>query len=91
METIILFGLFLVVYAVLVLPGLKRKREAKDLMASLTEGDEVVLDSGLHGIITALDAGIIYLEVSEGVEVRYARSSVAARLLGDADESGDEK
>ncbi|NNF55272.1 MAG: preprotein translocase subunit YajC [Acidimicrobiales bacterium] len=91
METIILFGLFLVVYAVLVLPGLKRKREARDLLASLSEGDEVILDSGLHGIITALDGGIIYLEVSEGVEMKYARSSVAARLLGDTDESGDEK
>ncbi len=91
METLILFGLFLAVYAVLVLPGLKRRKEAKSLLAALTEGDEVILESGLHGIITAMDEGIIYLEVSDGVELKYSRSSVAGRLADPTEDSEDSK
>lgn len=85
METIILLGVFAVLYAVLFLPQIKRRKEQRDLLASLTEGDEVVTASGMHGLISALDNEIVYLEVSEGVEIKLARSAIATKLSNEVD------
>ncbi len=85
METIILLGVFAVLYAVLFLPQIKKRKEQRDLLASLTEGDEVVTASGMHGLISALDDAIVYLEVAEGVEIKLARSAIATKLSNEVD------
>ncbi len=86
MENLVLPGLVLVVYLAFIFPQLKKRRDQRDLLASLTEGDEVVMSSGLHGIITALDESVIYIEASEGVELKFSRASVTTKLASDVDE-----
>jgi preprotein translocase subunit YajC len=85
MENLVLPGLVLVVYIAFIFPQLKKRRDQRNLLASLTEGDEVITSSGLHGIISALDESVVYIEVSEGVEVKFTRSSVATKLSNDPD------
>ncbi len=85
MENLVLPGLVLVVYLAFIFPQLKKRRDQRNLLASLVEGDEVVTASGLHGIISALDDSVVYIEVSEGVEVKFSRASVATKLDIDLD------
>jgi preprotein translocase subunit YajC len=85
MENLVLPGLVLVVYLAFIFPQLKKRRDQRNLLASLTEGDEVITASGLHGIISALDDSVVYIEVSEDVEVKFSRSSVATKLSSDLD------
>jgi preprotein translocase subunit YajC len=85
MENLVLPGLVLVIYLAFIFPQLKKRRDQRDLLASLTEGDEIVMSSGLHGIITALDDSVIYIEASDGVELKFSRASVATKLSSEAD------
>jgi preprotein translocase subunit YajC len=85
MENLVLPGLVLVIYLAFIFPQLKKRRDQRDLLASLSEGDEVVMSSGLHGIITALDDSVIYIEASDGVELKFSRASVTTKLSGEAD------
>ncbi len=86
MENLILPALVLAAYFAFVYPQLKRKRDYRALQAAMAEGDEVVMDSGLHGIITVLDESVVYLEVADGVELKFSRSSIASRLSTTAEE-----
>ena len=85
METIILLGVFAVLYAVLFLPQIKKRKEMRELLASLSEGDEVVTASGLHGLISALDDSVVYIEVAEGVEIKLERSAIATKVSNEVD------
>ena len=67
-------------YAVLILPQQRRNKEHRTLLASLSEGDEVVLNSGIHGFISDIDKEIIWLEVAEKVELKVSRSAVAGKV-----------
>lgn len=81
MEFIPLIVVGVLMYAVLILPQQRRNREHKALLASLAEGDEVVTSSGVYGFINAVDDDVIWLEVSEGVELKVARSAVASKVV----------
>lgn len=85
METLILLGVFAVLYAVLFLPQIRKRKAQRDLLSSLAEGDEVVTASGMHGLISALDDAIVYLEVSDGVEIKLARSAIATKVKNEVD------
>jgi len=85
MENLILPGLVLLVYLAFIFPQLKKRRDTRDLMNSLTEGDEVVTSSGIHGIISALDDAVVYIEVTDGVEIKFSRASITSKLKTDTE------
>ena len=85
METILLLGVFAVLYAVLFLPQIKKRKEQRELLAALSEGDEVVTASGMHGLISALDDAVVYLEVADGVEIKLARTAIATKIKNEVD------
>jgi len=63
-----------------ILPQQRRVRAHQALVAQLGAGDEVMLTSGIHGRITALDDQVVHLEVAPGVVLRVARGAVARRV-----------
>jgi preprotein translocase subunit YajC len=92
MDFVILIGFGLVMYLVLFLPQQRRAREHKQLLASLTEGDEVVTNSGIYGFVNAVEDDVIWLDVAEGVELRLSKSAVASKIpqpSGQDEESND--
>ncbi|MGF1598235.1 MAG: preprotein translocase subunit YajC [Acidimicrobiales bacterium] len=74
-------------YFVLILPQQRRSREHRQLLASLEEGDEVVLNSGIHGFVSAIEGEVLWLEVAEKVELKVSRSAVAGKIPTPSDES----
>lgn len=73
-------------YFVLILPQQRRTREHKALLASIEVGDEVVMNSGIHGFISAIDGEIVWLEVATNTELKISKSAVAGKI----DEGGSE-
>ena len=86
MDIVILVGFGLVMYLVLFLPQQRKAREHKQLLASVTEGDEIVTNSGIYGFVGAVDDDVIWLDVAEGVELKIAKNSVASKIIQPAAE-----
>lgn len=80
MDGILLLVILGVMWAVLLVPQQRRARKARELVASLTIGDEVMTTSGIYGKITGEDDGDLFLEVSPGIEVRVARGAIASKV-----------
>ncbi|MDH3678997.1 MAG: preprotein translocase subunit YajC [Acidimicrobiia bacterium] len=78
-----------VMYLVLILPQQRRNKEHKALLASLEVGDEVVMNSGIHGFVSAVDADILWIEVAPNTELKVSKSAIAGKIQAPDDEEDD--
>ncbi|HLF41237.1 MAG TPA: preprotein translocase subunit YajC [Acidimicrobiia bacterium] len=74
---ILMLGAF---YVLLVRPQRRQMTAHRELMASLTVGDEVMTMGGIFGRINRLEDEVIDLEVSPGTSLRVARSAVSRKV-----------
>jgi preprotein translocase subunit YajC len=74
---LILVLLFGFMYFVMIRPQQKQRRKAAEMQSSLGPGDEIVTIGGLHGTVIVADDDVVLLEISPGVEVRFARPAIA--------------
>ena len=78
---LILFGgMFFLFWLILWRPQSKRAKEHRELVSSISKGDEVMTSGGLLGKVTKVQEDYIAVEVSQGVELKLQKSSVAAAL-----------
>jgi preprotein translocase subunit YajC len=80
MEIIVLLFPFLLLYMLLIRPQQRRLREAQQMAASLQPEDEVITAGGIHGTVTAVDEGTVWLEIAPGVIVRVLKGAIAQRV-----------
>jgi len=89
----ILFPLLLMLVAMyffMVRPQQRKAREHRALLESLDLGDEVITASGLYGMITDFDGGTVFIEISDGVEVKISRDTIANKVVYAADVDDEE-
>ena len=67
-------------FFLVVRPQRRQMAVHRDLVASVSVGDEVVTGGGVIGTIQSLDDEIAHLEVAPGVVIRIARGAIARRL-----------
>src|SRR5260221_14646019 len=72
--------MFLVLWAIVILPQQRRMRAHRALVSVLEEGDEVMTTSGILGVISAIDDEVLHLEVAPGVRLRIVRAAIARRM-----------
>jgi preprotein translocase subunit YajC len=73
---IIAFGFL---YFVLVRPQRRRQQDARQMIAALKPGDEVVTAGGIYGTVTELlDDNDVLLEIAPDLRVRVARRAIGA-------------
>jgi len=78
---LILFGgMFLLFYLILWRPQSKRAKEHRELVGNISKGDEVMTSGGLLGKVTRVSDDYMAIEVSDGVELKLQKSSIAAAL-----------
>ena len=46
------------------------------MQSSLSVGDEVVLTSGIHGMVRGVDDDVVQVEIASGVTIRVARAAI---------------
>ena len=81
--------IFAAMYFLLLRPQRRRQKATVSLQSSIAEGDEVVLNSGIYGFISAIEDDFFWLEIAEKVEVRVAKGSVARKVSVSSSNSSD--
>lgn len=77
MELLIMVGIFfLIMYFMIIRPQNKRNREHRQLLASLSRGDEIVTSGGLFGKISRVEESFVRLEVQKGIEVKVQKQAI---------------
>ena len=71
-----LIAIALVFWLLIIRPQSRRQRELRTMQASLSVGDEVVLTSGIHGVVRGVDSDVAQVEVATGVTIRVARAAI---------------
>ena len=84
--------LFAGMYFVLIRPRSRRAKAAAALVASTSVGDEVVLNSGIYGFVSAVEDDVLWIDIADGhgaerIEIRVARNAIARKIVqsGEAD------
>lgn len=72
--------IFVLFYFLLIRPQQKRQKQHKEMVESLSKGDEVVTSGGTLGKITDVGDNFITLEIAQGVNVKVQRSMVQAMM-----------
>ena len=73
-------GMFFLFWLIFWRPQSKRAKEHRDLVGSISKGDEVMTSGGLLGKVTKVNDEYIAVEISDGVQIKLQKSSVAAAL-----------
>tara|TARA_R110001592_G_scaffold138511_4_gene357664 strand:- start:52460 stop:52828 length:369 start_codon:yes stop_codon:yes gene_type:complete len=73
-------GFILIFYFLMWRPQSKRAKEHKNLVTSLSKGDEVITNGGIAGKISKVNEDFITMEVSEGVELKVQKVAIATTL-----------
>ena len=84
--------IMLLMYMFLIRPQQKRVKEQQALVRSLAAGDEVLLSSGIHGVVKEVEeeSGVIWLEVAQDLELKVLGSAVERKFQTDLDASSSE-
>ena len=87
MQLILLPALVILIYILLIRPQQRRAKAHRDLMAAIDVGDDVVTSAGIYGRVSDVDGETLFLQVTDSVELKITRDSVA-ELVG-YDDSDD--
>lgn len=79
-QIIMLVGFVLIFYFLLWRPQSKRAKQHKQLISSISKGDEIVIGGGLIGRVTNVTDDFVSMEIAEGTEVNVQKNAVAAVL-----------
>ena len=71
-------GLIIMLYFLMSRPQMKRQKEHRKLVESLSKGDEVQTEGGMMGKISDLDDNFVKLEIADGILVTFRRAAVSA-------------
>lgn len=77
---ILIFGLM---YVLMIRPQQRKVKDQQALVSSISAGDEVVLSSGIFGVVKEIDGddeNVLWIEVYSGVELKVLRSAVDRRF-----------
>ncbi|WP_372873379.1 preprotein translocase subunit YajC [Shewanella sp.] len=83
MELVIMLGLFgLIFYFMIFRPQSKRVKEHKNLMSSLSKGDEVLTSGGILGKIAKIseDSDYVVLALNDSTNITIKKDYIAAVL-----------
>jgi preprotein translocase subunit YajC len=88
---LVAFALFM--WLVMIRPQQRRQRELVRMQSALEPGDEVMLTSGIYGVLRELDedAGTIRVEIADGVVMKVARQAIAQLVKDDAPAEQDDE
>lgn len=70
--------MMVLMYVLLIRPQQVKMKELQKLIAAVKVGDHVVMDSGIHGLITSVKDRTIMLKVADNVKIEFERTKIAA-------------
>lgn len=77
----LMLGVFvLFMYFVMWRPQSKRAKEHRDLISSLSKGDEVVTAGGILGRVSKISDTYVVLALADNIEITIQKSSIVSAL-----------
>ena len=76
---------FVAFWFLMIRPAQRRQREVRAMQSSLVTGDEVMLTSGIYGVLRSLDDERVRVELAPGVVVEVARAAVGQKVSPQAE------
>jgi preprotein translocase subunit YajC len=70
---VLLFGMF---YFLMIRPQQRRMKQHQEMLGSLKRGDNVVLQSGVHGKIVRVEDATVGVEIATGVTVKVRKGMI---------------
>jgi preprotein translocase subunit YajC len=70
--------MIVMMYFIAIRPQQKRMKEHQALISAVKVDDHVIMESGIHGIITSLKDRTVTVKIADGVKVIFERSKIAA-------------
>jgi preprotein translocase subunit YajC len=68
-------------YFLLIRPQQRRARQQRELVDSLSVGDEVVTIGGMFGTIESMDEESVTLDAGSGIRIRFIKQAVARKFV----------
>ena len=79
-QVLFLVGFAVIFYFFMWRPQSKRAKEHKELLTSLSKGDEVITAGGILGKVVNLNDDYIVLEVGESTQLTFQKTHISAAL-----------
>lgn len=79
-NVLFLVGFAAIFYFFMWRPQSKRAKEHKELLTSLSKGDEVITAGGILGKVVNLNDDYIVLEVGESTQLTFQKTHISAAL-----------
>ncbi len=80
-QNVAFFGLiFAAMYFLLLRPQRKRQKATASLQSSIAEGDEIVMNSGIYGWVSAIENDYLWIEIAEKVEIRVSKGTITRKI-----------
>ena len=77
---LLMIGLLIVVfYFFMIRPQQKRAKKEREMRERLARGAKVITAGGIHGVISEVAEDYFVIEVTKGVNIRVAKTSVYAK------------
>jgi preprotein translocase subunit YajC len=73
---LILLGIAALFWVVMIRPARTRQRAMARLQGAIAVGDEVMLTSGIFGVVRALDEETLQLEIADGMSLKVVRGAI---------------
>ena len=78
-QFLIIVILFVALCFLLLRPQQRREKTRRGSARSLRAGDEVVTNTGIHGVVAEVECDVVWLEVAPYVELKISRHAIAGR------------
>ncbi|MEN3013895.1 MAG: preprotein translocase subunit YajC [Endomicrobiia bacterium] len=78
-----IFVIFFIFYFLLILPEQKKIKQHKKMLESLKKGDNVILSSGIYGVISNIKDEVVELKVAENVKINVLKSAISQVISED--------
>jgi len=75
-----LLAIALLFWFLMIRPAQRRQRQVRQMQSSLAVGDEVMLTSGIYGVLRTLDDERLRVELAPDVVVEVARGAVSQKI-----------
>ena len=86
-----LLAIAVLFWALMIRPAQRRQRELRQMQSSLEVGDEVMLSSGMYGVLRSLEDERISVEIAPGVVVEVVRGAVGSKVAPAAESLPDDE
>ena len=80
---VVVFWLFVIA------PASRRQKATRQMQSAIAVGDEVVLTSGIFGVVSGVEDAHLLVELAPGVDVKVARSAIGVVVPEDHDDEND--